>query len=99
MNLSKIIETLGLIADIDIASMIMDEQEKAERYCRDNSLRPDSIGDDGQYIVYPENACPELDNARTLILEAIEQLVQYAEPYEVPVGVESSKESLQSKRY
>jgi len=58
----------------ELASMIMDAQDDAEVECKERNLAFDDFTTDPdgtiRGIVYPENACPELDLARTLVQDA-----------------------------
>lgn len=80
MNLKEMIKVLIDIADVELASHIMDEQDRCERRCKAQGIEPDDYSDDtGEPIVYPENAAPELDEARSFLHEAIEKIGEWVD--------------------
>ena len=76
MKIKEIIDTLAEI-DAAIASHITDEQDYCEARCIKQGLRGDDKRDDGTPIVYPENAAPELDSARSHIQNAVDDLFEW----------------------
>ena len=73
-HLKHIVDELTDCADIELVSMIMTDQDAAEKECLRTGMYADEWidGPDGrQPIVYPENAAPELDQARDHLHQAI----------------------------
>jgi len=72
-ELWKIETTLG--------GLVMDEQDKCEKQ-NEEFFKANVVLTPEQNIALPEDACPELDNARTLIQDAIAEIVVWRQHVE-----------------
>lgn len=69
----KIRERLEAIEE-ELFTLIGDALDEAEERYKREGLRFDDTNEAGEGIVYPENAAPDLDLARSAVREAIDAL-------------------------
>lgn len=81
-TIEKMIATLEAL-DSNLMCEICDEQAYAEWQVEEQGLTYDDFTEDEDGnevgIVYPENAAPDLDGARTAVSEAVDFLREYLE--------------------